>query len=55
MVNSIGSFLFDSIKPMILEQIETDVRETLSRQARDAPLRFPNSLNPLDMALASAR
>jgi hypothetical protein len=55
MVNSVGSFLFDSIKPMILQEVEGKVRGELNRQARSVPQQFPNSINPIDMFLASAR
>jgi len=54
-VNSVGGFLFDSIKPMILQEVEGKVRGELNRQARSVPQQFPNSINPVDMFLASAR
>lgn len=55
MVNSVGSFLFDSIKPMILQEVQQNIRGALSRELRSVPQQFPNSINPLDMAIASAR
>ncbi|CAG7831107.1 unnamed protein product [Allacma fusca] len=55
MVNSVGAFLFDSIKPMILQEVETNFRGTFDKEARNFPQQFPNSINPLDMAIASAR
>jgi hypothetical protein len=54
-VNSIGGFLFDSIKPMILQDVEVQVRGEVNRQARSVPQKFPNSINPVDMFLALAR
>lgn len=55
MVNSVGGFLFDSIKPVILKDVEVEVRGELNRQARSVPQQFPNSINPVDMFLSSAR
>ncbi len=55
MINSVGSFLFDSIKPMILSEAEARVRHELNNQARSMPQRFPNSITPVDMFLVSAR
>lgn len=55
MINSVGAFLFDSIKPMILSEAEARVRHELNNQARSMPQRFPNSITPVDMFLVSAR
>jgi len=55
MVNSIGGFIFDSIKPMILQEIQGNLLGVLNREARSVPQQFPNSINPIDMAIASAR
>ncbi|ODN01552.1 hypothetical protein Ocin01_05122 [Orchesella cincta] len=55
MINSVGSFLFDSIKPMILSEAESRVRRELNDQTRSMPQRFPNSISPVDMFIASAR
>lgn len=40
---------------MVLQEVQGTLREGLNREARSVPQQFPNSINPLDMALASAR
>lgn len=57
MVNSIGNFLFDSIKPFILKEaytkIRTEINSKLDEVAGD--VQFPNSISPLDMVIADTR
>lgn len=55
MVNTMGPFLFDSIKPLILGDVERKIRGELNRQGRSVPQQFPNSIHPIDMFLSSAR
>lgn len=54
-INSVGTFLFDSIKPYILSEVNTNVRGDVNKHIRSLPQRFPNSISPLDMALAEGR
>lgn len=54
-INSVGTFLFDSIKPFILSEVNTNVRGDVNKHIRALPQRFPNSISPLDMALAEGR
>lgn len=54
-INSVGSFLFDSIKPFILSEVNTNIRGDVNKQIRALPQRFPNSISPLDMAIAEGR
>ena len=54
-INSVGSFLFDSIKPFILSEVNTNIRGDVNSQIRQLPQRFPNSISPLDMAIAEGR
>lgn len=54
-INSVGTFLFDSIKPFILSEVNTNIRGDVNKHIRALPQRFPNSISPLDMALAEAR
>jgi hypothetical protein len=51
----VGTFLFDNIKPFILSEVNTNVRGDLNKHIRALPQRFPNSISPLDMALAEGR
>lgn len=50
-----GTFLFDSIKPFILREVNTNIRGDVNKHIRALPQRFPNSISPLDMALAEGR
>lgn len=54
-INSIGSFLFDSIKPFILKEVNTNVRGEVNKHISQLPQYFPNSISPFDMAVAEAR
>ncbi|KAK7862001.1 hypothetical protein R5R35_013541 [Gryllus longicercus] len=54
-INSVGTFLFDSIKPFILREINKNVRGEINREVEKYPKTFPNSISPLDKALADAR
>jgi hypothetical protein len=51
----VGTFLFDSIKPFILKEVNTNVRGDVNKHIRALPQRFPNSISPLDMAVAEGR
>lgn len=54
-INSVGTFLFDSVKPFILSEVNTNVRGDVNKHIMEIPQRFPNSIPPLDMAIAEAR
>lgn len=54
-INSVGSFLFENVKPLILSEVNTNVRGDVNKQIRDIPQTFPNSIPPLDMAVAEMR
>lgn len=54
-INSVGTFLFDSIKPFILTEVNTNIRGDVNKHIRALPQTFPNSISPLDMALAEGR
>ncbi|GBP66850.1 hypothetical protein EVAR_98804_1 [Eumeta japonica] len=57
MVNSIGTFLFDSIKPFILKEALTKMRAEINAKLDEVAgdMQFPNSISPLDMVIAEAR
>ncbi|XP_057323955.1 uncharacterized protein LOC130666735 [Microplitis mediator] len=54
-INSVGAFIFDSIKPFILNEVNTNVRGEVNKQISQLPQYFPNSISPFDMAVAEAR
>ncbi|XP_050665576.1 uncharacterized protein LOC126965857 [Leptidea sinapis] len=56
-VNSMGTFVFDSIKPYILKEAYTKARDEINKKLDDiaGDMQFPNSISPLDMVIADAR
>lgn len=56
-LNSVGNFLFDSIKPFVLKEAYTKIREEVNKNIENlaGEMRFSNSLSPLDMVIAEAR
>lgn len=54
-INSVGTFIFDSIKPFILKEVNTNMRGEVNKQISQLPQYFPNSISPFDMAIAEAR
>ncbi|XP_046416694.1 uncharacterized protein LOC124177860 [Neodiprion fabricii] len=54
-LNTIGTFIFDSIKPFILKEVNTNVKGEVNKQISQLPQYFPNSISPFDMAIAEAR
>ncbi|CAG9107173.1 hypothetical protein JYU34_011201 [Plutella xylostella] len=57
MVNTIGTFLFDSIKPFILKEAYTKIRTEINTKLDEVAgdMQFPNSISPLDMVIADTR
>jgi len=54
-INSLGSFIFNSIKPMILGNVDALIKGQVNSQMRTINYQFPESVPPLDAALAVAR
>ncbi|XP_032517055.2 uncharacterized protein LOC116769936 [Danaus plexippus] len=56
-VNSIGTFLFDSIKPYVLKEAYTKAREEINKKLDEVAgdVQFPNSISPLDKVIADLR
>lgn len=54
-INKVGSFLFDNIKPFILSSLNTQIRAELDQQVAAVNVGFPSSLAPVDMMVADAR
>lgn len=54
-MNSVGAFVFDSIKPFVLSEANANIRREVNKQAARMPQRFPNSIAPCDQVLAQAR
>lgn len=54
-MNSVGSFLFDSIKPIILAQANSNIRTDVNKQVKKLPMKFPNSISPFDGMVCDIR
>ena len=54
-INSVGTFIFDSIKPIILEQINDKIQTGVNTQMRELEQYLPDSVPPLDLAFAIVR
>lgn len=54
-MNSVGSFVFDSIKPFILSEANTNIRNDINKQVSKMPQKFPNSISPFDQLVAEVR
>lgn len=55
MINTIGPFVFDSIKPYMLTEVNTNVRGEINNHLKTLKQTFPNSIPPLDLAIAEVR
>jgi hypothetical protein len=56
-INSVGNFVFDTIKPYILKEAYVKVRTEINLQLDEVAgdMQFPNSISPLDMVIADTR
>ncbi|XP_066246839.1 uncharacterized protein [Euwallacea similis] len=54
-INSVGTFVFDSIKPFILSEANTNIRNDINKQVSKFPQKFPNSISPFDQLVAEVR
>lgn len=54
-INSVGNVMFDTIKPLILREMNTNMRNDINKQVKQVPLKFPNSISPFDQVVAEAR
>ncbi|XP_039276257.1 uncharacterized protein LOC111054250 [Nilaparvata lugens] len=56
MINKMDVFVFETMKPFILEEVKDFVRKEIDREARKINMvSFPNSISPLDLAIAEGR
>ncbi|XP_018568650.1 uncharacterized protein LOC108908942 [Anoplophora glabripennis] len=54
-MNSVGTFVFDSIKPFVLKEANTNIRNDVNKEVKKLPQRFPNSISPFDQLIAELR
>ncbi|KAG5899932.1 hypothetical protein JTB14_002483 [Gonioctena quinquepunctata] len=54
-MNSVGTFVFDSIKPFVLKEANTNMRRDINKELKKFPKKFPNSISPFDQLLCEVR
>ncbi|XP_019876026.2 uncharacterized protein LOC109603954 [Aethina tumida] len=54
-MNSIGTFVFSSIKPFVLGQVSSQMRDDVNKEVKKIPQKFPNSISPFDQLISEAR
>ncbi|CAH1101411.1 unnamed protein product [Psylliodes chrysocephalus] len=54
-MNSVGSFVFDSIKPFVLAEANTNMRKDINKEIKKFPKKFPNSISPFDQLVCEVR
>ncbi|KAJ8918627.1 hypothetical protein NQ315_013133 [Exocentrus adspersus] len=54
-MNSVGTFVFDSIKPFVLKEANTNIRNDVNKEVKKFPQTFPNSISPFDQLVAELR
>ncbi|XP_023954489.2 uncharacterized protein LOC112058048 [Bicyclus anynana] len=56
-VNSMGSFLFEAIKPVLLRDAHTNMRQEINKKLDEVigDIEFPNTISPIDMIIIDAR
>lgn len=55
MINHIGGFVFDTIKPYVLKEVNTNIQTDLNKILSRMKRAFPNSIPPLDLFVAEGR
>lgn len=56
-INSAPNLVFDAMKPLMLKEADTKIREEINNNIKNlmGDRKLPNSISPLDMAIAEAR
>lgn len=54
-LNSLGEVIFDGIKPYIFKIINGNIRGNINEHLKKLKVMFPNSIPPIDLAIAEAR
>ncbi|XP_049817753.1 uncharacterized protein LOC126264321 [Aethina tumida] len=54
-MNSIGTFVFSSIKPFVLGQVSGQMRDVVNKEIKKIPQKFTNSISPYDQPISEAR
>lgn len=54
-MNSVGTFIFNSIKPFVLAEANKSIRDDVNKQVKKLPMTFPNSISPFDGLICDIR
>lgn len=54
-MNSVGTFVFDSIKPFVLSEANKNIRTDINKEVKKIPMKFPNSISPFDGLICEMR
>lgn len=54
-VDGMGPFVFESIKPFLLRKINTDIRTDINKQIKKFTAKIPQNMSPLDLGIYEAR
>uniref|UniRef100_A0A8D8ZML5 Uncharacterized protein n=1 Tax=Cacopsylla melanoneura TaxID=428564 RepID=A0A8D8ZML5_9HEMI len=54
-VDSLGPFMFQSIKPVLLRKLNTDIRADVNKQIKKFTAKIPKDVSPLDLGIQEAR
>ncbi|XP_072388618.1 uncharacterized protein [Diabrotica undecimpunctata] len=54
-VNSVGTFFFDSMKPFVLREANTNMRADINKEIKKMGKTFPNSISPFDQLVFEIR
>ncbi|KAL1449278.1 hypothetical protein WDU94_000487 [Cyamophila willieti] len=54
-VDSLGPFMFQAIKPVLLRKLNTDIRADVNKQIKKFTAKIPKDVSPLDLGIQEAR
>ncbi|KAI5700436.1 hypothetical protein M8J76_000526 [Diaphorina citri] len=54
-VDGLGPFMFQSIKPVLLRKLNTDIRADINKQIKKFTAKIPKNVSPLDLGIYEAR
>ncbi|CAG9825613.1 unnamed protein product [Phaedon cochleariae] len=54
-MNSVGTFVFDSVKPFVLGEANKKMRQDVNKEVSKFEKKFPNSISPLDDLMCELR
>ncbi|XP_072388619.1 uncharacterized protein [Diabrotica undecimpunctata] len=55
MMNSVGTFIFESIKPFVLSEANTNIRNDINKEIKNIQRKFPTSVSSVDQLIYEIR